>query len=161
MEHNNPPSLPWKKGIHPEYRSFCLEVRVCQDNTGNVFSVHGIQDEEDQNVLQSMPSGGLEQICYGLLCEAIRREAFLEAIVNHNEDSDYVFKYIDGNEEHRHKVESDLSRSIVDMLTKTIIKMAPAAAREILAMMESDPGIQGESESRKSAPRGSESTVSE
>ena len=72
-----------------------------------------------------------------------------------------MFKYIDGNEEHRHKVESDLSRSIVDMLTKTIIKMAPAAAREILAMMESDPGIQGESESRKSAPRGSESTVSE
>jgi len=140
-ETSPPPPLPWKKGVNPHYRSFVVEVQVCQDNDGNIYSVHNLQDDEDHQPAQTLPSAGIEQLAYGLLCEAIRREAFLEVAVKASNQRGYLADYVEGNPEKRHEIEADLSRTIVEMCQKSIIMMAPATAREILHMLEVNPAI--------------------
>ena len=136
-----PPPLPWKKGVTPHYRSFVVEVQICQDNDGNIYSIHNIQSDEDQQTAATLPSAGIEQVAYGLLCEAIRREAFLEVAVKASKQRGYLADYVEGNPEKRHEIEADLSRTVVEMCQKSVIMMAPAAAREILHMLETNPAI--------------------
>lgn len=76
-----PPTRPWKKGFNPEYSAIVLEVEVCQDKNGNVFSSHRPQDSEDRTTLLSWSTGGLEQSAFALLVEALRKETLLSLLV--------------------------------------------------------------------------------
>ena len=75
-----PPARPWKKGDQTDYSALIIEVEVCRDKQGMVFSSHRLQGVEDRQVAMSWPTGGLEQVCFALLVEAVRREALLGII---------------------------------------------------------------------------------
>lgn len=64
-------------------------VRISRDSAGGVGSGHDFASDLDRKTAMGWPSGGLEQVVFGLLSEAIRREAFLDLIIQMTERPEY------------------------------------------------------------------------
>lgn len=130
-----PPKFPWVKGVQPTYRSIALRVAICQDNNRNVWSYSDLEDEQDQQTVTTMPSRGVEQIAFGLLCEAVRREAYLQVLVRLTQDEQYMAKYTNADDETAKVMRLELTERLKDNLKKSVDLMAEDAAAEILAML--------------------------
>jgi len=128
---NQPPKFPWVKGAQPDYRAFILRVGVCQDNDKNVWSYSDLEDEMDKQTCNSLPSYGVEQIAFGLLCEAVRREAYLQILMRLSNDNDYLAKY---NSPEADEMRQELTAALAKSLHGSIDRMAADAAGEVLSM---------------------------
>lgn len=133
MQH--PPKFPWIKGVQPDYRSIAVRVAICQDNDHNVWSYSDLEDEQDQQTVATMEGRGVEQVAFGLLCEAIRREAYLQVLVRLTNDEKYMVKYGTSDEATVKEMQRELAESLKSGLKKSVDMMAHDAAVEILAML--------------------------
>lgn len=133
---NQPPKFPWIKGVQPDYRAFIIRVGVCQDNDHNVWSYSDLEDQMDADTCESLPSKGVEQIAFGLLCEAIRREAYLQVLMRLSQDNEYMAQYHAASPEGRDEMRLALARSAGDSLKASVDRMAENACSEVLAMLD-------------------------
>lgn len=129
------PSKPWTPGVHPTYTAYRLRVNICEDEFGNVWSDHEFETEGDAQVAQALSNGSIFQIAHALLSEAVRREAFTSAMVELSKDPAVLDRYqaLEGKE--KATFETNLANAITHVITQTLGKMAPGAAREVMAMM--------------------------
>ena len=133
MQH--PPKFPWVKGVQPGYRSIAVRVAICQDNDQSVWSYSDLEDDTDKQTVTTMNGHGIEQIAFGLLCEAVRREAYLQAILRLSMDNDYMDKFAKADAGTQGDMRSELGKAIEANLKKSISTMSQEAAAEILAML--------------------------
>ena len=131
-----PPRYPWVRGVTDKYRCFSVDVEVLQTNEGHVFSNHKASTELDDQTITTFPSNGIEQIAFGLLMEAVRRETFITALVSLNQKEDYIEQYRTSSPEERTAIEVELADKVKKILSKNISQMAVPTAREILYMFE-------------------------
>lgn len=129
-----PPQYPWTKGVTDQYRCFSVDVEVVQTNDGNVFSNHKASSDLDEQTISTFPNGGIEQIAFGLLMEAVRRETFIATLINLTNEDQYISDYIQASADEKLKIEIDLSEKVREILTKNISQMSMPTAREILYM---------------------------
>lgn len=61
--------------------TFVMEVRVKVDAKGGVQSYRSLQSDEDLELAQSLPNGGLEFASFCLLQEALRQECLFQALL--------------------------------------------------------------------------------
>jgi hypothetical protein len=122
------PDKPWTPGKHPTYTAFRLQVNVCQDGDGNVWSDHDFASLADEQVAQGLPQGSIPQVAHALLTEAVRREAFLCALLELGNSPDLL--------EDTEKAQPDIERYTTHVITKALEKMVPGAVAEVLAMMK-------------------------
>lgn len=134
MSHS-PPKFPWVKGVQPDYRSFIVRVGVCQDNDHSVWSYSDLEDETDRQTCDSLPSRGVEQIAFGLLCEAIRREAYMQILMRLTADNQFVDKFAAMSPEDKKSALDALSGSTAASLKASVDRMASDACAEVLAML--------------------------
>jgi len=132
---NTPPKFPWVKGIQPDYRSFVVRVGVCQDNHNNVWSYSDLEDQTDMQTCDTLPSRGVEQIAFGLLCEAIRREAYLQILMRLTADNNFVDNFMSMSDDDKKSALDALSASTVASLKSSVDRMSADACHEILMML--------------------------
>lgn len=134
---HTPPKFPWVKGVQPDYRSFIVRLGICQDNDNSVWSYSDLEDETDRQTCDSLPSHGVEQIAFGLLCEAVRREAYLQILLRLTADNNFVDKFMSMSPEERKATLDSLAASTAASLKGSVDRMASDACAEVLAMLGS------------------------
>lgn len=130
-----PPQYPWVKGVTDQYRCFSVDVEVVQTNDGNVFSNHKASTALDEQTISTFPNGGIEQIAFGLLMEAVRRETFITTLISLNKDKEYIKKYLEGDLEEKIAFEVALANKVKEILSRNISQMSVPTAKEILFML--------------------------
>jgi len=134
MSNNNgkpvPPPRPWKKGRDGSYETVVVEVHVCRDEYGRVWTDHNLQEELDTEIALTWPSGGQEQLAFGLLTEAVRREAMLEMLILLSKDRQYVTKLLAEGEEKTAEQLNEVVKRLQVQMNRTIKLIAEAAVRE-------------------------------
>lgn len=130
-----PPKYPWVKGVTGTYRCFSVDVEVVQTNEGHVFSNHKASSDLDAQTISTFPNNGIEQIAFGLLMEAVRRETFIASLIMMNKDENYIKNYLEGDLEEKIKMEVDLANNVKAILSKNISQMVVPTAKEILHML--------------------------
>ena len=114
------PEKPWVKGVHPEYTALQLVVNVCQDQHGNVWSDHGFLSPADEVLARGLPQGGAPQLAHVFLTEAVRREAFMCALLELTKDPDFLSRRAAGQHD---RVETDLQFFVTHTITRALEKM--------------------------------------
>lgn len=132
-------SRPWERGQHPTHTAFDIVVNVCQSSEGAVYTQHFLA-EEDSKWASALRSGGEEQIAFALLCEAVRREAFLETLIEGGKDENYIRRYGEGDEEVRAKMEKELEQRILSHMLRTVHRLAADKAKEVLKIISREKG---------------------
>jgi len=132
---NQSPPKPWTPGKHPTYSALQLVVNVCQDEHGNVWSDHDFHTPADASVAGDLPQGGAPQVAHALLTEAVRREAFMCALVELTKDGEYLARWVAADDEGKARMETDIGFAAKHVITQTLEKMVPGAVSEVLAMM--------------------------
>ena len=133
-EQVRPPPHPWIKGVTDKYRCFSVDVEIVQTNDGHVFSNHRASGDLDGQTISTFPNGGIEQIAFGLLMEAVRRETFIVTLINLTQNEDYIKQYRDSDLEGKITIEVALAEKLKELLSKNIAQMAVPTAKEILYM---------------------------
>jgi len=129
------PDKPWIPGNHPTYAALRLRVNLCQDHHGNVWSDHNFETAADAVVAGTLPQGGVPQIAHALLTEAVRREAFVCALVEMTKDQKFLARYKSGTPEEKARIEADLQKAATFVITKALEKMVGPSVADVLAMM--------------------------
>ena len=112
-----------------------LEVRICQDKFGRLFSTHDFRSPDDRERSQKWKGGGVRQIAHALLTEATRREAYTTALVRLTQEPDFLDTYDRASDERRTTMERQLAQAVQVIIHRTLGKMGPDIAKEILTMM--------------------------
>lgn len=131
-----PPSFPWEKGHTEEYSCFSLEVKICQSRAGEVWSLHDYMTEEDEKIASAIHSGGIEQIVFSLFTEAVRREAFLEALVRESQSAGFLKRCLE--KDTKDQAQEELRQSILKVSKNLIDNLVEGAVTEILSMLVND-----------------------
>ena len=134
---NSPPKELWESGKQGNCSTVVLEVRVCLDAAGKVWSAHTYKSQADALLASSWAGGGVRQISFALLTEALRREVYTCALVELTKDSAFLEKYSGADDETREKMVLDLGNAAQAVLTSTSKRMAQSAAQEVLSMLGS------------------------
>jgi hypothetical protein len=134
-----PPRFPWIKGIQPGYRAFHLQVAICQDDDHNVWAYSDLADDTDHQTCHTLPSHGVEQIAFGLLCEAVRREAYLQVLVHLSADPEFLRGYTAASEDGKAKMIATLGQVAAKSLHESVDRMTSDACAEVLAMLSDKP----------------------
>ena len=132
-----PPPEMSIKGEANGRSTIVMEVYVCNDEFGRVWSFHKPQDTEDEQRSLKWSGGGARQIAYAPLTEAVRREAFASAMVEMSKGPSYLTDYVGADEEKRLEIEKNLGKVVAKVVADTAQKMGEGAAREILNMLVS------------------------
>jgi len=130
-----PPKELWESGKQGNCSTVILEVRVCLDAAGKVWSAHTYKDPTDAVLASSWAGGGVRQISFALLTEALRREVYTCALVELTKDSAFLEKYTSADDETREKMTLDLGNAAQSVLTSTSKRMTQSAAQEVLSML--------------------------
>lgn len=110
-----------------------VEVIIQRDRqTGVVRAVHRLKSEDDQHVLMSWPSGGLEQMAFGLVSVAVMREAILDVILEASKDSTVISRFRNLSEQERTDLETKLVGILTKSMSATIDRLAPQGIRVAL-----------------------------
>jgi len=125
------PEELWKDGPN----TAALEIRVHQDENGQVWSVHQFRSPADEQKTFHWPGGGARQLAYAFLTEALRREAYTGTLVEMSKDKGFLKKYKESDDKGKAKMESDLSLAIQTVLSNSALKMGDSIAKEILQML--------------------------
>jgi hypothetical protein len=129
------PPRPWKKGDQGAYSMVVLELEVCKDEFGRVFTGHHPQDESDEKLLSTWPAGGQEMVAFALLTEAVRREALFGLLIEMSKNKDTLDKVKDPEE--RAKIVQALTERLQVQTERTVKRLAEAAVNEALQFAES------------------------
>ena len=132
-EINNKPIVPpgpWSKGDQGMYSMAVVEVEVCRDAFGRVFSNHHPQEDADKDLVLTWPSGGQEQIAFALLAEASRREALLVMLVQMTKDKAFLSKMLALPEAEREKRMQDMAKALRMQMNRTVARIAEDVIRE-------------------------------
>jgi hypothetical protein len=127
-----PPPRPWKKGDQGHYSALVVELRICRDAGGRVFSEHILQDDADREVAMSWEGGGQEEVAFALLVEAVRREALLEAMMAATKDPHLLSGFAQFSIEEREGVVRDLTQRLRVQVEGVVSRLASGAVEEAL-----------------------------
>ena len=130
-----PPQELWQSGTQGNCSTIVLEVRVCLDAAGHLWSAHNYQQVEDEVRANSWAGGGVRQISFALLTEAMRREVYTCALIELTKDPEYLKKFQAADEKTKLEMSSALGEGALQVLTNTSKRMALGAAQEVLAML--------------------------
>lgn len=130
------PETPWLQGINQEYAMFRLEVDICVTRDQEVYSIHRPQGQVDMDTMKSLYSYGEQQTIFGLLTETLRRETFFEILLRMSDDPNFMESYIKQDEEGKSVIENEVSEDVIELIYRTVEKMAPDVARDVLTMMD-------------------------
>lgn len=131
-----PPKALWKKtGTYPEGSVASIEVRVCLDPQGNLWSVNQPATPKDDATFKSWKGHGVRAITHAMLTEAVRREAYMCVLAQLTKDPTFVQTYANGDPSIRSALEDDLVRVVQETLAATLPKMIPDSVREVLDMV--------------------------
>lgn len=131
---NSPDALWQPTGTYPSGSVARLEVRICLDNNGQVWSFNHPLLPEDERQFTSWPGCGVRAITHALLVEALRREAYLCFLTGMTRDADLLNKYVNGDESAKAEIERQLTAAVTEVVLTTTPRIAPDAVREILSM---------------------------
>jgi len=123
---------------------FSIVVNVLQDNDGHLWSEHDLQSDQDQETCDTLPTKGLEQSSFGLFCEAIRRETFLQAVLWFSENPALLDAYRSGDPVVTQNLEGALAAKTRQMLEHKLQIITLGASKEILTLLRSQDGTDGE-----------------
>ena len=110
-------------------------VTVLRDGRNGVGSSHDFASEEDRRVAMSWPSGGLEQVAFALLSEAVRREALLDVLLLLSEDPGYRERLVGMGAEDREREVVRLEclvREQITTIAKIVTKGAVSEALQVV-----------------------------
>ena len=133
----NPPNELWERGTRGNCSTVVLEVRVCLDAAGRVWSTHTYKDASDESLAGSWAGGGVRQISFALLTEALRREVYTCALIELTKDAEFLRKYQGADATTREEIAQTLGTAAQSILTATSKRMAQGAAQEVLSMLTS------------------------
>jgi hypothetical protein len=127
-----PPPYPWHKGANSDYTAFVIEVHICRDAAGHVHSARKLQDDKDEEAVQSLGNaGGMEEGAFGLSVEALRQEAMLQVLVQVSNDEEFKDRLLSGNE-----IPPDLLEKVAEdtlkLMWATMSRVGPSIVRETL-----------------------------
>ena len=96
-----------------------LEIRVCVDAAGCVWSLHKFATPDDEEKARGWAGGGIRQIAHALLTEALRRETFVCALVEMSRNPDFLAKFLDDPQLYNNLLEStsQLARTLSELQT--------------------------------------------
>lgn len=129
-------------GIQEKYTATSLTVNICQDQFDRVWSGHYFSSPTAEEAALTLPQGGVKQIAFGLLVEALRRELFVDVLVALSQNSGYVAEWSSAEEATQRNIEKELGAAALQVMSRTIEKMAPNCAREVLTMLSPTPPLQ-------------------
>ena len=132
---NQPPPMPWEKGNHRLYSMAKLELEVCRDEFGRVFSFHRLADETDKATVMEWPAGGQEQIAFALLTEATRREAILGLLLRMTKEPDFIARFEAATEEEQAVLLSELADILRVQMNRTVTRLASVVVSEAVQMV--------------------------
>lgn len=131
-----PPKALWKKtGTYSEGSVASIEVRVCLDPQGNLWSVNQPATPKDDATFKSWKGHGVRAITHAMLTEAVRRESYMCVLAQLTKDPTFVQSYANGDPSIRSALEDDLVRVVQETLAATLPKMIPDSVREVLDMV--------------------------
>lgn len=112
-----------------------VEVEV--NAQGLVLSSHNFASPEDEQKATSLKGGGVRHIAHGLLTEAVRREAFVCALIAMSQNEAFLATYRAATSEEKRAVEAELAKRVELSLTGTVPKLTDGSAREVMEMLSS------------------------
>ena len=110
-----------------------LIVQITVDEHGHVKSLHDFQTPEDAAISQKWDGGGVRHIAHALLTEAVRREAYVCALLAMTQDKEFLRAC-----RHPEAVDAaivNLAMKVAKNLADVIPKISQDSVREILKMM--------------------------
>lgn len=134
-EYDAPPPFPWERGKHATHEVITVELMVCRDVHGRVYSSHALQGEQDREIAMSWPTGGQEQVGFALLTEATRRESILSLLVLLTKDRDLVKRLMDLPPERLQAEVTQMGQNVSTTMRRTIDAIAGGSFRDALSMV--------------------------
>jgi hypothetical protein len=98
------------------------------DQTGAVMSSHYLASKTHEEEVLRWPSGGMEQIGFALLVEAVRREAMLDVILCLSREQGLLQRY-QGDPQ---SVVQEIKPGMIEALHNLIDRLAEGALKEAL-----------------------------
>lgn len=135
---SSPRALFERTGEHPDGSVASLEVKVCTDRNGQVWSVHMPMSKEDDAIFMGWPGCGVRAIAHAMLVEATRREAYLCALARLSSDINVINAYRHGDSVIKSEIERDIGTAVVQTFEATLPKLIPSVVKEILDMMSNN-----------------------
>lgn len=134
MSHDGPkpPPFPWKKGTQESYASLVVEVLVCKDEHGRVFSMHRLQDALDRDTAMSWTTGGQEQVAFALITETVRREALFGLLVRMTQDPLLPVRFKAMSDNEKQTFIQQMASQLRAQVSAVVDKLADAAMEEAL-----------------------------
>lgn len=129
----------WAKGHHADHDVVVIEVLVRRDQHGRVLSEHRLQDDGDRQVVDTWPSGGMEQVAFALLTEAVRREALLDVILKATHQPEIREIWTNASEEMKGQLTHELTRAVQESMSGVISRLAGSASRTALDLISTPP----------------------
>lgn len=129
--------MSWKKGKQDGAETVFVTVAIRRDKHGRILSTHFPQDEDDNAVLQSWPSGGMEQVAFALLSEAVRREALFDVILKSSHQPDFRAEWKNSSEEEKGVILRHLTRGAQESMNGVIGRLIGSAIRTALDLITS------------------------
>ena len=130
-----PPPKPWITGEQNGYKTLKVTVTMVEGPTGLIWSGHDFSTEEDRQLAGGLRGQGDRQLAFALLTEALRREAYLSALVKLTRDRGLVSRWDGVPDDQKRDIEAELARQASSVIEGTLSKLAPGVAREILEML--------------------------
>jgi len=134
-----PPPRPWQKGQHEDYTCFGIEVLLAEDNSGTVWSEHRMTDE-DASLSQTLSGGGARQIAHALTIEDVRREMFVDVLVQMSKGEGFLEWYLEATEEQKREIERSMSNASLAVFVTLLPQILPGIAREVMEMVSEQAG---------------------
>lgn len=131
-----PPAALWKKtGNYPDGSVASIEVRVCLDPQGNLWSFNQPATPKDDATFMTWKGHGVRAITHAMLTEALRREAYMCVLAQLTKDPAFVQSYANGDPPIRSAMEADMNKAVREVLEITLPKMIPDAVLEVMYMV--------------------------
>lgn len=127
-----PPPAEWVKGQHPDHDVVCVEVLLRRDAHGRVYTEHHLQDAGDHEIVMRWPSGGLEQVAFALLAEAVRREAVLDLALQISQEPTFLDRWAAATEDERAESVGRMTDALRATVQQTVARVARAAILDAL-----------------------------
>lgn len=131
-----PPPAEWEKGQHPDHDVVCVEVLLRRDAHGRVYTEHHLQDAVDHEVVLRWPSGGLEQVAFALLVEAVRREAVLDLALQISQEPSFLRNLAAATDDERAAAIGRMADALRATVQQTVARVARAAILDALQQFD-------------------------
>lgn len=122
-------------GVHATHTTFTLDVKVSLDKEGKLWSHHDFQSTQDREISYTLPQFGVPQIAMALLTEALRREIYAGFLVLQGSGSQVLERWHAADATGKLAIEQELAGAAYEVISRTVAKIGPECAKEILAMM--------------------------